>query len=192
VQRQQWRVAVVHVRASEERAARGDEIDDGLIGLEDGLAFVLGQAIAEASGVVDVTSLVEAITRTGVEVVSAVGRRGVDSPGSLIGGDVVGEDAEDGAIEKRMLECDAFHLRAFEGRNGNGGFKIAAFADRGGQGLGDDVDLALLLQGNVVEVGMEGDGERRGQRPGRGGPDDGGDPFAGERGMDGSGSLVRS
>ena len=74
----------------------------GWIGLEDGLAVVLGQAIVDASGVVDVTGLVEPVARAGVEVVGAVGRGGVDRAGSLVGGDVVGEHAEDGAIEKRM------------------------------------------------------------------------------------------
>jgi hypothetical protein len=109
------RVAVKDVGAAEQRAARGDQIDDGLVGLENGLAVVFGQAVADASGIVDVAGLIEAVARAGVEVVGAVGGRGVDGAGSLIGGDVVGEDAEDGAIEERMLEGCAFETRAFEG-----------------------------------------------------------------------------
>ena len=118
-----------------------------------------GQAVVDASGVIDVRGLVESVARAGVEVVGAVGRGGVDGASSLVGRDVVGENAEDGAIQKRMLKRDPLHARAFEGRDGNGGFQIAGFANRGGQRLGDDVDLTLLLERYVVEIRMKRDGE---------------------------------
>ena len=52
-----------------------------------------------------------------------------------------------------------------------------------GEGCGDDVDVAVgVLEGDVVEFGVEGDGERGGEGPGGGGPDDGVDVrLAGER-----------
>jgi hypothetical protein len=55
-------------------------------------------------GVVDAGGGVQAVADAGVEVVYAVGGRGVDCAGALVGGDVVGVDAEDGAVEERMLE----------------------------------------------------------------------------------------
>ena len=57
---------------------------------------------------------VEPYFDAGVEVVGAVGGRGVDRAGALIGGDVVGEDAEDVAIEKRVLKLMRSSLRALE------------------------------------------------------------------------------
>ena len=152
-------VAVVNVGPAEERAARGDQVDDRLIGLENSLAVVLREAIVQASVVIDVTGLVESIPRAGVKVVSAVGRGGVDGASSLVGRDVLGENAEDGAIQKRMLKRDPLHARAFEGRDGNGGFQIAGFANRGGERLGHDIDLTLLLERYVVEIRMKSDGE---------------------------------
>ena len=152
-------IAVVNVGPAEERAARGDQVDDRLIGLENSLAVVLREAIVQASVVIDVTGLVESIPRAGVKVVSAVGRGGVDGASSLVGRDVLGENAEDGAIQKRMLKRDPLHARAFEGRDGNGGFQIAGFANRGGERLGHDIDLTLLLERYVVEIRMKSDGE---------------------------------
>ncbi len=117
-----------------------------------------------------------------------------------VGCDVIGKDAEDAAIEERVLEGDAVEHGAFEARdflcvwNVDGGF------DRFGQFGGDDVHIAshpCLRQGwgthvhwlagferDVVEVRMEGNGERRGQRPRRCRPDDGKDVLAFERGRD--------
>ena len=71
--------------------------------------------------------------------------------------------------------------------------KLAGGDDGGGKLGGDDVDRARPIgarspaggERHVFEVGMEGDGHRRGQGPRRGGPDDGVDLAAGERGVDG-------
>src|SRR5215469_7660447 len=46
------------------------------------------------------------------------------------------------------------------------------------------VRRSLDFESYVVEVWMEGDGQGRRQRPGRRGPDDGGDIAAGESGAD--------
>ncbi len=59
------------------------------------------------AGVVDVLELGEVVALAGVEVVYAVGGSGVDGSGALFGGDVVGDDAEDLAVEEGMLEGDA-------------------------------------------------------------------------------------
>ena len=59
-------------------------------------------------------SLGEAVAVAGGEVVGAVRGRGVDGAGALVGRDVVGEDAEDLAVEKGVLEGDAVELGAFE------------------------------------------------------------------------------
>ena len=60
------------------------------------------------------------------------------------------------------------------------------FADRHSAAslLGDDVDLAAGFERDVFCVGMKGHGHRRGKRPGSGGPDDGENFLAGERGIE--------
>ena len=63
-----------------------------------------------AAGVVDVLDLGEVVALAGGEVVGAVGGCGVDGSGALVGGDVVGDDAEDLAVEEGVLEGDAVEL----------------------------------------------------------------------------------
>ena len=57
----------------------------------------------------------------------------------------------------------------------------------GARACGDEVDGVADVEGDVFEVGVEGDGLGGGDGPGGGGPDDGVDVLAGERGVDGGG-----
>ncbi len=83
----------------------------------------------------------------------------MDGSGALLGGDVVGVDAEDGAVEEGMLEGGAVERGAFEGGEDCGVGEIAGFAGVLREGLGDDVDVAVgVSEGDVVEIGVEGDG----------------------------------
>ena len=61
---------------------------------------------------------------------------------------------------------------------GGGGFE---------QARGDDVDRAVHFDGDVLEFGVEGDGDVGRDGPRRGGPDEAVDVAAGERGMDRAG-----
>ena len=72
------------------------------------LPFVLGQAIAQDAFFIDVAGGVEAVLDAGHEVFGAVRGRGVDDAGAGVHGDVVGEHAENFAVEKWMLEVEAF------------------------------------------------------------------------------------
>ena len=63
---------------------------------------------------VDAAGLVEIVALAGVEIVGAVGGCGVDCAGALVGGDVGGENAEDAALEERVLEGGVLELAAFE------------------------------------------------------------------------------
>ncbi len=67
-----------------------------------------------AACIIDVLDIRQAITLAGGEVVYAVGGSGVDGSGALVGGDVGSVDAEDGAVEKGMLEGDVIELCAGE------------------------------------------------------------------------------
>ncbi len=141
---------------------------------------------------VNAGSRVEAVVLACVEVVGAVGRRGVDGAGAGIGGDVGRQDTEDGALEEWMLKGGAFERGAFEAGEFLHGIQVAGFRNGFCQRGGDDVDgrqrIAAALgggfEGHILKIGMEGDGQGGGQRPGGGGPDDGGDVAAEERRMD--------
>ena len=63
------------------------------------------------TGGIDAAGLVEIVALAGVEVVCAVGRRGVDGAGTRVGSDVGGQNAEDAALEERVLEGGALELR---------------------------------------------------------------------------------
>ena len=150
------RVGVLEAGGAEQSAAFAEQLDDAGVGFEDGEVFVgLGRhrlgctGVALAAGVVDVLDLWEAVALAGVEVVDAVGGRGVDGAGALVGGDVVGGDAEDAAVEERMLEGGVLELAAGEERDDVGlgcGFAVvlaaheAAVDDDGREErLGDDI-----------------------------------------------------
>ena len=60
---------------------------------------------------IDARGGVEPVTLAGVEVVNAVGGRGVDGAGACVGRDVGRQHAENRPIEKRMLESDAVERR---------------------------------------------------------------------------------
>ncbi len=174
--------------------------DDG-IGLPDseaveggrgGLRPGLGIDVDVTAGI-DAAGGVDAVLLAGREIVHAVRGRGVDCAGALVGGDVGGEDAEDGALEERMLEGDAIEGCAFEAGEFDRIFEVARGLHALSQFRSDDVHIFAEFESHVLEIGMEGYGHRRGQRPGSGGPDDGVDFAAGERGCDGcrvAGELV--
>ncbi len=165
----------------------------------------------DVAGGVDAAGGVEAVALAGVEVVGAVGGRGVDGAGAGVGGDVGGQNAEDAALEERMLEGGALELAAFEAGEFGGCAQFAGGDDGRSEFSGDDVDRAaglslrfpihggmrlrhgwgtrrfrmvFVLQGDVLEVGVEGDGHGGGEGPGGGGPDDGVDFAASKRGRE--------
>ena len=185
----------------EQRALFFQQFDDDRVRFENGEAFVgLGLAAAEAlgvhlaAGVVDILDFGQVVALAGGEVVDAVGRCGVDGAGALVGGDVGGVDAEDGAVEEGVLEGGAVKRGALEegedvglrcGLSGVGGaHEVSADDDFGEQGLGDDVDGVGRVEGDVFHLRVEGDGERRWKGPGGGGPDDGVDIFTSQFGCD--------
>ncbi len=172
------RVGVVDLGTAHEGSASDEEVDDLRVGFEDLEAVVLGESVAETAGGIDVAELREAVFGSGVKVVGAVGRSGVDGSGALLSGDVVGKDSENGAIEEWVLEGDAVHARALEAGDLDGFGKIAGFAGLRGEGLGDDVDVTVgVAESDVVELGVEGYGERGWESPRGGGPDDGVDAW---------------
>src|ERR1700722_9086578 len=114
-------VGVLEFGGGEECAFFFEKLDDHGVGFEDREALVgLGLAAAEAVGVhlaacvVNVLNFGQVVALAGGEVVDAVGGGGVDGAGALVGGDVGGVGAEDGAVEEGMLEGGAVQLCALE------------------------------------------------------------------------------
>ncbi len=77
------------------------QLDDGFVGLEDGKAFIFRQAVAQRPAL---STLHIWLSHTGasVEVIDAVRGRGMDGACALVGGDVVGQHAQDATIEERV------------------------------------------------------------------------------------------
>ena len=108
-------VGVLQVGGGQQRAALLKHGDDDGIGGPDlhalkGGRSGMGPGVGidmDVAGGIDAAGGVEAVALAGVEVVCAVGGSGVDGAGAGVGGDVGGQDAEDAAVEKRMLEGDA-------------------------------------------------------------------------------------
>src|SRR5207248_316397 len=108
----------------------------------------------------------------------------VDSAGTLLEGDVIGENAERIAIEEWVTEDGVL-----DGGSGELGDNLeilpAAFLGScGEQIIGNDIDVTGNIRGHILELRMEGDRHVGGNGPGRRGPDQAIDFAAGERGID--------
>src|ERR1019366_1472707 len=80
------------------------QLDDGGVRLEDLLALILGQPVAQDAALVHVAMQIKTIFDAGDEVVRAVSRGGVHRAGSGVHGDVVAQHAEDAALQEGMSE----------------------------------------------------------------------------------------
>src|SRR5579863_3154142 len=115
----------------------------------------------DAAARIDARGGVEPIALPGVEVVGAMGRSRMHGASASVGGDVGGEYAQDAAVEERMLEGDAVQGCALEACQFPGFTQLAGGDDGGGQLRSDNIDRAVVCgQGCIVEVGMEGHGQR--------------------------------
>ena len=175
----------------EQVPALAHELDDLRVRVEDllpGEVLDLGQ---EAAALVDGAVDLEAVAEAREVVVPAVAGRGVDDARAGVERDVVGEDArrvpvDPGVAEADLLELLPLHLgeRRTERPRGAGRVRLRAPPSLGrlAKARGEEQHLVAALDREeaVVEVGVEGEGEVRGQRPGRRRPDDGEDALAGE------------
>src|SRR5216683_2858531 len=191
------RVGVLEAGGAEDGSFFSQEVDDDGVRFEDGEALIgFATGVALTAGVVDVLDFRQVVALAGVEVVDAMGGSGVDGSGALVGGDVLGDDAEDLAVEEWVLEDDAVEPGAGKAGDLDGIGQVAGCLDGFGQVGGYEIDCFAVgihvrssghgaPEGYVGEVGVEGYGLGGGEGPGGGGPDDGEDPFACEGGVDG-------
>ena len=90
-----------------------------------------------------------------------------------------------------MLKGNPLQLSPVKSSDFHGILQVrSAFARSRRECLGHDVDLPILLQGDVFEIRVEGHRQRSRQGPGRGGPDDGVTVFPASRASIAAGSLV--
>src|SRR5262245_36582118 len=109
----------------------------------------------EAPRSIHVASLVQFVLHAGVEVIGAVRRSGMHRPGALIRSDVLRENSQNLAVKKWMRESRVLHFASRKSRD-----LLRAAQFRAGHGclsqrIGYDVNLTLVLQGNVVQLGMK-------------------------------------
>ena len=104
------RIGVFRRFRVKKRAALPEQFRDGRVGDPNFLARVLGQPVAKDAFFVHVAGGIEAVLHPGGEVFGAVGGRGVNHTCTRIHGDVIGQHAQDLAIQKRMLEIKVLQL----------------------------------------------------------------------------------
>ena len=98
------RIRVLELFGMQQRAALLQQFDDGRIGVPDLQAVVLRQAVAQDAVFVHVAGGVEPVLHAGGKVFRTVRWRGVDHASAGVHGDVIGQHAENLAIQKRMLK----------------------------------------------------------------------------------------
>ena len=112
--------------------------------------------------------------------------RSVDNTGASIHCDVVRHHTQNCAVQKRMGKIQIFEL--LSGKVGKlvRGSEASFVAEFRRELLGDDVYFALGFgfERHIFFVGMKSDSHRRGQRPGRGGPDYGKDLLSLQNGIE--------
>ena len=99
----------------------------------------------------------------------------MDAAGAGVQRDVVAVEDDGIPVEHGVLGGHPFKRTALEDGQHLGGLKVnvGGLADRLGQVLGQDIDLAVGgLEEHVVILGVEADGHVARDGPGRGGPDD--------------------
>ena len=98
---------------------------------------------------------------------------GVDAAGAGVERDVVAEDEDALAVDERMLGGHKLKLAALELGEHLEVVDAANLGDALHEALGDDVNLAVGGLGqDVVEVGVQADGQVAGDSPGGGRPDE--------------------
>ena len=165
---------------AQQGALGAEEIDHARVGVEDLLARELRHLGQEPARLVDRAVDLEAVFHAREVVVPAVAGRGVHDAGAGVERDVLAEHADGVAVDPRVAEAQALQGLALHLRDGltQRDLRLVPARRRGGaQRLGDEQDVGRALDGieGVVRLGMEGQGQVGGQRPGRGRPDDGED-----------------
>ncbi len=167
------RIRVLDFGFRHEHAARLQQLDDRLVGLKDRFTFVLGQAILQMAGFVHVGALVKFVLCAGIKIVRAMRRCGMHSACALFRGDVIRQYAQDRAIKKGMGKRGVLELATGKARSDGCALELAGIDGRFGQGLSDNIQLAIVLQRDVFKIGMKRHGHGSWKRPGSRGPDNG-------------------
>ncbi len=120
-------------------------------------------------------------------ILRAMAGRGVDGSGALFKRDVIAQNSQGIALQERVAEDSLLKLFAGERGEQLQFLPIAGFGRGVYQILGDEIDNAVIFNRRVGESRVITDGEIRRNGPGRGGPDEAKDAFAGQGRIDGLG-----
>jgi len=164
-------IRVLDALAVPEPAARRERLLDLRIGVEHALAAEELHGFEEVASRSDRRVDLETVLHAGEEVVGPVTGRRVDGAGALLERHVVAEHGQRVALIERVTECEPFHDRTRELRDGRAQGASRRLRHALGQGLGDDHDAAIDRIRAVRVFRVKGDREVRRDRPRSGRPD---------------------
>ena len=168
------RIRVLGLLRMQQSAAALQQVHNRLIRFPYALAVVFRQPVAQNPFFVDIAGGVEPVLNAGNEVLRAMRRRGVDYAGPGVHGHVIGQHAENFAVEERMLEVQALHLPSREVGEFMRIRKIAFLRNIFRKLRRHNVNFAPGFERDILFLWMKGYSHRSRQGPGRGSPDDGG------------------
>ena len=159
-----------------------EKVDHLLVGVEHLDAREVLDLFGEATGRVDGAIDVQPVAHARQIVVPAVSRGRVHHAGSGVEGDVVAQDTLHVAIDPRMAEPDALELGAREATQLVTELHVLEpLRSAPGELHREQQNLVAGFEEAVLRVGVEGQRQVCGERPRRGGPDDGVDGLSRQR-----------
>ncbi|OIQ71805.1 hypothetical protein GALL_465730 [mine drainage metagenome] len=168
-------IAVLNALLREQRATLAQGVDDQRRGFPDVHAAEqrqVGGVVAVALHRVEDVLELHAVAQAGLEVVHAVGRRGMHDAGACVSGDILAQIDRGQTVVEGMTEGDALQRAALGGRDGLALQTITLQAALH-QFLGQHQQAALGVDQGVSECRVDVERLVGGQRPGGGGPDHG-------------------
>ncbi len=142
------------------------------------LARELSRLLREPSLVIDRRINIQAVFQSDFVVFLAVARSSVHNAGSRLQGHVIAQDDEGVPFDERVVRLEPFEFFALELLDNGVMLDAELLHCLFQEPFGQNEHASVGLNGNVIELGMERNGQVRDERPGGRGPNNERDFFA--------------
>ena len=148
-----------------------EQFQDRSVGIEDAHALDVRSAGHEPPSAVYRAVDIQTVGLPQGIVFMAVSGSRVHASGTLLQGDMLAQQTRRAAVQEGVSGHEVGQPPALHGGQGPSGLESAALGRGCHQFGGDQVDLVSDLHRRILQIGVEGDGQVGGQRPGGGRPD---------------------